>query len=632
VNSRNHPGLRIALAVLAGTAVIILGAFVRTPHASSGVRIAVAGLFVLSALAPGPALLIFAGLSPFTTVLGPLTGSTIPGDALAEALALAVLGGWLVRLIRAPQQHLPVEPSLVAPALLFAAVVTASCLVQLPEVALQSGGTSVLLGRLWAFVSRDYFLRSAPLDTIVDAATLLEALGLMLMAVSICRADETMRVRLPRMMLVGGAGSAALNVSRLVGAAIQTAAPLAALAHLATAVRVSMHYDRNAAGSVYAMLLVAGIPHATGGWRRSAIAGSCVALVAAGLWLTGSRTAIAAAVVGAMALGGAAAWRHGRRSTRLALLGTAAAAAVGLLIAATYPAQRNPSVASSVAGRRELAIAAAHMFKAHPVFGVGVGRFYDLSDDYGRAELLSVLPAANPRENAHNNLLQVLAELGLAGLVSLCWLLWQALRSPGRDGSLVAAGVKIGAVTFMLTWLTGHPLLVPEAAYAFFTMLGVAAAPAAIASRHRKPLQALAIAAIAALTIALPFRIVHAARTANLEHVGYGVSGWRIDSEVDRFRYAAADATIFAPSGAGSIQLPLRRPPGAAPAEVEIRMDGRLVNRVVVSPDAWRTLHMIIPPAPSGYRRLDVRVVTAPRGDGSLEHLMIGKLKPARVQ
>ena len=108
-------------------------------------------------------------------------------------------------------------------------------------------------------------------------------------------------------------------------------------------------------------------------------------------------------------------------------------------------------------GRLLLWQAALQFASDNWTLGAGLGQFPRLYSSY---------PGSAGGENAHNYFLQVLAEGGLVGLAGLCVLLVTiglAIRPPGREGGAsrgrLAFGLSVGLLAFVLTWLTGHPLL-----------------------------------------------------------------------------------------------------------------------------------------------------------------------------
>ena len=79
-------------------------------------------------------------------------------------------------------------------------------------------------------------------------------------------------------------------------------------------------------------------------------------------------------------------------------------------------------------------------------------------------------------ENAHNFVVQEFAELGLVGGLAFVGLIaiglrrgWQVARA---CDDLAAIGLFAGCAAYLVTCLTGHPLLVPEAAVPFWAAFG----------------------------------------------------------------------------------------------------------------------------------------------------------------
>ncbi len=99
----------------------------------------------------------------------------------------------------------------------------------------------------------------------------------------------------------------------------------------------------------------------------------------------------------------------------------------------------------------------------HPVFGAGLGRFWELSNVY--------------MNNAHNNFLQISAELGIPAVLLFVLVGGLAVRASWRDTERwgPARGLSMGLAVFLLTCMAGHPLLISGAAYPFWMALGFAA-------------------------------------------------------------------------------------------------------------------------------------------------------------
>src|SRR6185295_9454292 len=114
---------------------------------------------------------------------------------------------------------------------------------------------------------------------------------------------------------------------------------------------------------------------------------------------------------------------------------------------------------------------AGRMIAAHPAHGVGIGQFPRRAAEFVSPALLRVFPPA-AHENAHNNFLQIAAELGLVGVAAFALLLAVALRNAalGAAGDPLRAGVYTALVAFLITCIGGHPLLIREPGYAFWLL------------------------------------------------------------------------------------------------------------------------------------------------------------------
>ncbi|HET7616885.1 MAG TPA: hypothetical protein VFK20_00140, partial [Vicinamibacterales bacterium] len=229
-----------------------------------------------------------------------------------------------------------------------------------------------------------------------------------------------------------------------------------------------------------------------------------------------------------------------------------------------------------------------------------------------------------PRENAHNNYLQILAELGIVGLGAFLWLLYASL-APRRD-ALKAFwtegkwnGLHVGLLVFLVTCLTGHPLLVPEVAYIFWIALGLAAADRQEAigdAGSSRRARVVAGALCAFVLLSLPIRISNARQSKNLQDVVFGVSHWRRDAAGVPYRRLATDATFFIPASGTLVEIPLRlSEPSPDPVSVAISFDDVFADRVVLEGTGWRRVHLLLPRSTNGpwiRVRLMIEPATAP--------------------
>jgi lipopolysaccharide/colanic/teichoic acid biosynthesis glycosyltransferase/O-antigen ligase len=246
--------------------------------------------------------------------------------------------------------------------------------------------------------------------------------------------------------------------------------------------------DPNALGSFLllgvgvALAVARSTPRGWAGRRRRLAAVGIVSLGLIALATTVSRAAWAAGPLAALAVVAlmperpisTSAGRRARLAARFATVGFAALV-VGWLGARTFLAThpvtppttawqafvqtmdpRTP-MADVLKNRHLMWAAAVHAFAEAPVLGAGLGRFPRLYGDGSHGQ---------PPENAHNFFLQTAAEAGLVGLLSLGLLLgsiavalWPHMRARSRRAHGFASGLAIGLLAWLLTSLTGHPLL-----------------------------------------------------------------------------------------------------------------------------------------------------------------------------
>jgi hypothetical protein len=357
-------------------------------------------------------------------------------------------------------------------------------------------------------------------------------------------------------------------------------------------------------------------------------------VIASALWLTSSR---AAYVGGILALGAALAirWTAGERRRVFVASGLGIAVMAGVTLVAFASPQRGNQGSSGTAVdiRLGMAMAGVRMIEAHPTFGVGLAEFHQRSGEFVSQRLLAEFPVSL-HENAHNNFVQVASELGLIGGVPFVWLvvagLFVVARKGRRDVSSDPVPLIITAAigSFVITWLAGHPLLIPEASGVFWIVFGAATGAAAAAEPPKPQRWQWWLAAVIAASIVgtTPLRMQAMTQDAELEHLGVGLSSVWQSSDGVRFRVAEGHATVFVPA-ASSFEFSVN-PRTDHPVRVEMRLDGRLADIVLLAPGRWNDLRL---PARrraerSRYSPLDLRVE-----NGDRIEIWVTKVRPLIV-
>lgn len=601
-------------------------------------RVAVAALLLTAAVRPAVALLIFAGLGPLSPVFGTLFGFSV---RLNEPMALAVLTGWLLNEARRAAGSSPSVGRLpaLAPGLLLAATVAASCAVQ---VAVAGAWLPTLDARAWdaALTSlRTYFAGPPVLDAIRRGSGLLESLGLFAAAAVLVRREPALADRLTRMLVIGVTGVAVLSVNRLLEISLRAEEPFGpSLLKFLLSSRISPVFpDVNAAGSYFALVLPFGaaLGAPRGRWQWLWLVPSLLMGVAA--WLTASRAAVLAIFLAPLVVFALAAYTRRRAlRTRVACLLGVGAVTVAITAAALYgPQLRSTSIAHAFDFRMGLVGAALRMSAVDPLFGVGNGRFQEFVYGFSHPDLRPLIGG----ENAHNNYLQLLAELGLLGLgLFLATVVTSlvpgiaAVRRGARDRVLGA--LLVGSVGFHITCLAGHPLLIPDVAFIFFLVCGITAAHglhvrdsvSATAPRATR-WPRLVVAAVAVLLVAtLPGRLTHALDHEDLESAWVGFGEWRVDAEEVRYRALPGVGRLWVPADARFVRLPVRLPEGSfTPIVLRMTMDGRAANAVRVEGRGWQWLEAVVPPPSNGRRFLPV-VLSSECGGGADCTVEVGRL------
>ena len=560
---------------------------------------------------PTDGLLIVAALGPLGVTLGRILGSPARGS---EALILAFLAGWLLRSFRRIDGTKRELGNLFVPVLLFGFVVVTSGIEQLIVLQVQRDYPWPFLQALSVFFARDYLLGPGGFGFVQTALRLLEGLALFVCTASICRADRTIAPRVIRALIAGGVGAALLSVTFVAIDAIQTGDWTAAL-FISLQERWSVHIgDMNAAGSYFILISAIGLGAGLRGTRWSVVwlVASLTSFV--GLWLTGSVTAILSSL---LLLGATGVWlavtyfrsMTGRRIGTLTLFATVT---ITILVILYSPLVLNQESLDTLNIRRLFFMTTLGMVVSRPIFGVGVGGYSLWSAHFSPPELLEIYY----RNNAHNYFLQIAGELGLVGLAVFGWVLFASLRSawPGTYGirrDPLQFGLIAGVVAFLLTCLTGHPLLIPEVIYPFWIALGLAVGaansdvgpgPQADSARLSREVRApgrrwLVASMVAFLFFSIPARVAREVRELDLTRITYGFHAWEEDQSGTSFRWTRRRARLHIAGEARFVDIPLRaliEAPGH-PLDVNIFLDGRPSVRVSLVDNSWQQARVEIP-------------------------------------
>lgn len=276
---------------------------------------------------------------------------------------------------------------------------------------------------------------------------------------------------------------------------------------------------------------------------------------------------------------------------------------------------------------------ALRMFGSAPVTGVGIGQYRVRYLELASPDLFrSVL-----RGDAHNYFLWLGAELGVIGLASFVWLLgaalagiWSQVRSPHSARGFLATSVGLAA--FVITWLVGQPLAVPQVAYTFWIVVGMASAPSTAIERssegdsNRSLSTKLALAAALFVVVSIPIRASRALAEIDLSRVAYGVDNWRTGGDGVRFRWSGPRATFFMRSSVRAIEIPVAaNPPSVREGfQIEVAVEGNVASRLTLHDRRWHSVRINAPAARRRFWRIDLR--TSPIEGPNRRILRVGEI------
>jgi hypothetical protein len=550
----------------------------------------VALLAVMTAVRPPSGLLGLALVLPLAFALTDATGSSLTVIQVTESFVLAFIVGALARSIF--DGRLFMDSRVARPALAIFSLVAVSGLCGVFE---QYADAGVAFASLWR-AATSYFVSPSSERLLQPAFHWLEFAALVPLVELTVRRRPRWRYVTLIVWLGASAVAGAQTILQVADLTLERGGGFRDGINLLLRSRLSpLYLDLNAAGSLFAMLVVTAI--VLGVTSRHRLAAAIVSpFLFVGLFGTQSRAALAAAVAVFGYLATRALFRRGRRTTAVLLaLGLIAGSAGALLVARPS----HVSASAAVNSRVELAKIALKMTTQAPVFGIGLGRFVWASRDYIEPGFVASFPGAALGENAHNNFLQILAELGCMGLVAFVWLLWNAMRPAAVDPPVRAARTALvaGLATFFLSALFGHPLLIYPIAAATFVTLGLAAGslPAREVPSGRGRLQWAEWILVAVVLVSMPWRIFASLSPGTPEVVGAGplqpeIEGvqYRVAEPVSRWRVRQRSRTVVA--------LMRWDPAGGTDCHVRIGVRNRPADAVSLRADAWTPVRFAIPP------------------------------------
>ena len=597
-----------------GSLVLLLPMVAAWQHPSVpwSLRWLTAALFVGGAVSPLAGLCGLIVALPLATPWQIFGAPALPSGAeVAEIMLLPFLGGACLRLAFDRER---IHSRLAAPAAVLGAAIAASAVWRLDVQQIVTSFPDEFARDLWQHMTLHYFTDPQRYVPLHAATNWIEALVLVVAAERVLRRHPSAVGPVVGLLIVGGVELSALAVNRFFQVVGRNGGTIAAAWDLfISRPRINPQWgsDPNSAGSYYA--LVAGPAVWLALRKRWWIFATLPPLLLA-LWCAGSRTALASVVIGLVI-----AWTLSRPTVSRPRI---AAVICGAIVLAIYAALKGGDLQmpaeSAISYRQEFASIALRMARDFPWFGVGLTQFKQVSIQYLRADHLEILSPYGG-QNAHNNFLQILGELGLTGFLAFMWLLarpavdlWHATRA--RTATVPLVALAAGVIAFLLSCLGGHPFLTTQVLFAFFLVFGVFAGttPARDSSvRAARVAKWVTAAALLFLALTLPFRLVDARRTLFVPRLFFGAS--ELHDSVDGLVYRLADrrSAWFVLSSAHSVDIPLRwAGPLSSSCSVTVSVDGRVVNHVTPRADEWlhTTFDMSDAPTRNNSRRFDLEV------------------------
>src|SRR5882672_9621982 len=235
---------------------------------------------------------------------------------------------------------------------------------------------------------------------------------------------------------------------------------------------------------------------------RKIMAGIAAALMAGTIFLSGSRGGMLAFVVQMGVLAVVVVWGQKSRKTTLALA-TFLVIGVGLVLwlggseLAKRLATIHADTKTELSGGTRLDIDrdALRMFAHKPILGWGLGTFPDVYPQFRSFHTNFFI------NEAHNDYLQLLVEMGGLGGGAMLWLLWAVYRNgirklknwPEDTNGAVALAALLGVTGILVHSLVDFNLQIPANAALFYVLCTVAAMESRFGKSRRKPVRRFSV-------------------------------------------------------------------------------------------------------------------------------------------
>jgi hypothetical protein len=397
---------------------------------------------------------------------------------------------------------------------------------------------------------------------------------------------------------------------------------------------VRRHLRLAAASALLGVSLVAIIlSYQRGGWITWAIVGAGVVAATSGLASMG-RDAASVPPRRLVAVG-------------VAAMIVAAAAGFGVVRVAGGPGAMDRFAArlrtiTQVSDRQAHVTAGLRLGSLLPILGGGSESFaMRYQEEYLRAGGAFYARGRSPLlgmyGSAHNVFAQTFAGKGAVGLAALVLLVAASgaaaiRRLRGADGaagsarSRVVALVALGTIAaFTIYGQVQEVFYIPPLQLTVFAAFGLAAGlEPALGSPERMRWRLGVVAMLLVLGLAAHLvhgygvsgRLADAYRDREISRAGERLSPPVLDADGEYFQWTGPRAVVTVPRQATELSFDLRRS-GPTTRDVEVRFDGRAIDRVRLDADGWRHLAYPLSRVRALPRRLEIVVLPGPAGAGT---------------